>query len=113
MNSKRPLFITALGLAAAVTMAQERPSPPALPRAAPANRHEPPPQAYTDCLGKKAGDAVQHATPEGRVAATCLDSPNGLVARPRQPHDPAAHGTEMHPGGDPMPQAKSKDAGRH
>ncbi len=104
MNAKRRMFITALGLAASVTMAQERPPTPVLPRAAPDNRHEPPAQAYTDCLGKKAGDAVQHATPEGRVAATCLDSPKGLVARPRQPHAP--------PGGDPMPQAKAKDSGR-
>jgi hypothetical protein len=48
-------------------------------------RHEPPPQAYEDCKGKKAGDTVQHATPEGKVAATCVDSPQGLVARPSQP----------------------------
>jgi hypothetical protein len=49
------------------------------------SRHrEPPPQAYEDCKGRKAGDAVQHATPEGKVAATCVDSPQGLVARPKQ-----------------------------
>jgi len=30
----------------------------------------------------KAGDTVQHTTPEGKVAATCEDSPKGLVARP-------------------------------
>ena len=47
--------------------------------------HEPPPLAYTDCQGKKAGDVVQHATREGKVAATCVDSPQGLVARPNQP----------------------------
>ena len=45
---------------------------------------EPPPQAYEDCLGKKSGDTVQHATREGSVVATCVDSPNGLVARPNQ-----------------------------
>lgn len=48
-------------------------------------RPEPPPQAYTDCVGKKAGDAVQHTTPEGKVAATCMESPKGLVARPNRP----------------------------
>ncbi|CAK0759906.1 exported hypothetical protein [Gammaproteobacteria bacterium] len=51
--------------------------------------HGPPPQAYTDCRGKQTGDAVQHMTPEGLVAATCQNSPEGLVARPnnrsRQP----------------------------
>lgn len=44
-----------------------------------------PPQAYQDCNGKKAGDTVQHTTPEGKVSATCVDSPQGLVARPKQP----------------------------
>jgi hypothetical protein len=47
--------------------------------------HEPPPQAYTDCVGKKAGDTVQHTTREGKVPATCEQSPKGLVARPKQP----------------------------
>ena len=46
--------------------------------------HEPPPQAYVDCKGKKAGDAIQHTTREGKVAATCEDSPKGLVARPNK-----------------------------
>jgi hypothetical protein len=49
--------------------------------------HELPLQAYEDCKGKKAGDTVQHTTPEGKVAATCMDSPNGVVARPNQPPD--------------------------
>ena len=49
-------------------------------------KREPPPQAYEDCKGRKAGDTVQHTTREGRVAATCVDSPRGLAARPnRQP----------------------------
>ncbi len=47
--------------------------------------HKPPPQAFEDCKGKKAGDLVQHTTREGKVAATCLNSPDGLVARPNQP----------------------------
>ena len=49
------------------------------------DRHEPPPQAFADCKGKKVGDAIQHTTPEGKVAATCQESPKGLVARPDQP----------------------------
>jgi hypothetical protein len=51
----------------------------------PACVREPPPQAYTDCLGKKAGDTIQHTTREGKVTATCINSPKGLVARPNQP----------------------------
>jgi hypothetical protein len=47
--------------------------------------HEPPSQAYADCQGKKAGDTVLHMTREGKVAATCVESNNGLVARPNQP----------------------------
>ncbi len=47
--------------------------------------HEPPAQAYEDCKGKKSGEAVQHTTREGKVAATCVESPKGLVARPSQP----------------------------
>lgn len=42
----------------------------------------PPSHAYEDCRGKKAGDAVQHMTREGRVSATCENSPDGLIARP-------------------------------
>jgi hypothetical protein len=57
--------------------------PPQHPASATA--HEPPAQAYTDCKGKKAGDAVEHTTREGIVAATCESTPNGLVARPKQP----------------------------
>jgi len=45
----------------------------------------PPQQAYDDCKGKKAGDSVQHMTREGKVAATCMDSPQGFIARPNQP----------------------------
>ena len=49
-------------------------------------RPAPPPQAYEDCQSKKAGDTVQHTTREGKVSATCENTPQGLVARPnRQP----------------------------
>lgn len=51
--------------------------------------HEPPPQAYEDCKGKKEGDAVQITTPrEGKIAATCTKSPKGLFARPERPPRP-------------------------
>ena len=49
-------------------------------------RREPPPQAYQDCIGKKAGDLVQITTPrEGNISATCTTSPKGLFARPEHP----------------------------
>lgn len=50
----------------------------------------PPPSAFADCKGKRAGDSVQHATREGPVAATCVESPDGLVARPERGRDPGA-----------------------
>ncbi|MFO1413885.1 MAG: hypothetical protein U1F10_08260 [Burkholderiales bacterium] len=50
-------------------------------------RRPPPPQAYADCGGKQVGAAVQHTTPEGKVAAVCAESPKGLVARPVVPKE--------------------------
>ncbi len=60
-------------------------------------RHEPPPQAYEDCKGKKEGAVVQITTPrEGKISATCTNSPKGLFARPeRPPHPP--EGKENNP----------------
>lgn len=48
--------------------------------------HTPPPSAFADCKGKKAGVVVQHRIPTGEtIAATCTDSPQGLFARPAHP----------------------------
>lgn len=41
-----------------------------------------PPSAFEDCRGKQAGDIVQHTTREGPVSAVCVQTPEGLVARP-------------------------------
>ncbi len=60
---------------------------------------KPPPHAYEDCKGKKAGDTVQHKTREGMVPAKCMDSPEGLVARPK--HRP------------PPPPPKGEQDGNH
>ena len=79
MKTRLMLLSVAVSLYASVAMAQSpqlRPEPQSVRE---------PPQAYEDCKGKKAGDIVQHTTPEGKVAATCVDSPKGLVARPNQP----------------------------
>ncbi|MGE5505148.1 MAG: hypothetical protein ACM31L_12055 [Actinomycetota bacterium] len=55
----------------------------------------PPPQAFDDCRGKAAGSSVLHTTPDGTVAAACVDTPDGLVARPdRGPAGRAAPGGE-------------------
>jgi hypothetical protein len=45
----------------------------------------PPPQAFADCEGKNEGERVQHATPFGVVAAACVQTPQGLAARPLSP----------------------------
>jgi hypothetical protein len=69
--------------------------------------HEPPPQAYEDCKGKMAGDAVQHTTREGKVTATCVDSPQGLVARPDQP--PSARPDARQLDSPPAQEKQSRD----
>ena len=51
----------------------------------PGRRRRPPPEAFTDCQGKTAGAAVQHQTPRGDVvAAVCVQTPEGLAARPNR-----------------------------
>ena len=92
MKTRHALLGFALaGSCALLAVAQDKPAgkPQAPASQAPASpRHEPPPQAFADCKGKKAGDAIQHSTPEGKVAATCQESTKGLVARPDQPKNP-------------------------
>ncbi len=86
MFDSRTAFVVLLAFFSTSALAQ-----PAAPPSAPASdaasrpRKEPPPNAYSDCKGKKAGDSVQHQTPEGVVAANCVESPKGLVARPVNP----------------------------
>lgn len=62
------------------------PGPPSAPP--PGGERGPPPQAFADCRGHAAGDKVQHTTPEGVVAATCVETPKGLAARPDRPMGP-------------------------
>ena len=92
MKTRHALLGLALtGSCALLAFAQdklaEKPQAPAS-RSDGSARREPPPQAFADCKGKKSGDAIQHTTPEGKVAATCRESPKGLVARPDQPRNP-------------------------
>jgi hypothetical protein len=58
-------------------------------------RRRPPPEAFADCRDKTAGAAVQHTRPDGAVvAATCVQTPEGLAARP----DRGPPGAERGPG---------------
>ncbi|MFN8093480.1 MAG: hypothetical protein U0599_14900 [Vicinamibacteria bacterium] len=113
-NTKR--WVPAAGLALALALgaragsadADERPQtpPPADGRTDAART--PPPAAYEDCRGHVAGDVVSHATREGRVSATCVESPGGLVARPQ----PAGgRGTpSAREAGDPAPRYSIEQA---
>ena len=65
-----------------VTVVAQEQSSPRQSRGEADERGGPPAQAYEDCRGKITGETVQHSTRDGTVAATCVDSPNGLVARP-------------------------------
>ena len=81
--SKRTLgSILIMSICTSFAIAQDK---TALPPQGSAAGHEPPPQAYEDCKGKKSGDVVQHTTREGKVTAICAESPKGLVARPTRP----------------------------
>ena len=83
MKTKLTALVLAMSLMATVAAAQGRESS-IRQQGGPRVGQEPPPQAYADCRGKKVGETVQHTTRDGTVAATCTDSPNGLVARPTQ-----------------------------
>jgi hypothetical protein len=52
-------------------------------------RQGPPPEAYTVCEGKYAGDTAEFVSPHGdTVTGTCLeDDDNRLVLRPDNPPD--------------------------
>lgn len=93
MNTKTLAIITLLTLSAAHVSAQQV-TPPTQGRPEAAGARMPPLQAFEDCKGKKAGDTVQHTTREGKVAATCAESPNGLVARPAHPPAPKPEGSD-------------------
>ena len=58
-------------------------------------RGPPPPEAFEACKGKAAGDRVEFATPEGSVTASCMETPQGLAARP----DRGGRGVAGGPGG--------------
>jgi len=81
MNAKILISIFVMNLCVASAVAEER-TQPTQAQSATTGGHPPPPQAYEDCKGKRAGEAIQHTTREGKVAAVCAESPQGLVARP-------------------------------
>ena len=112
MKTGIKLLALAAFLAASGAMAQDR------QQAVPAGGREPPPQAYADCKGRKAGDTVEHTTREGKVAATCVDSPKGLVARPsrrpgEQPQNQPSQNQryQTQPSQDQAPQAGPPQGG--
>lgn len=77
-------------LAATAAPAWASDGPPRFP-GAPGNgrRHAPPPEAYSACEGKTAGDAVQVTGRRGEIiAATCRELDGRLVAIPD--HRPGA-----------------------
>ena len=84
MKTILPHLMLVFSLCSTVAIAQNMVESPQ-PQRVSSGRNGPPPQAYEDCIGKKSGDSVLHTTREGQEAATCVESPNGLVARPNQP----------------------------
>jgi hypothetical protein len=97
MKTKMTVLSLIVSLCGCIAMAQSAQTRPDTP-----DGHAPPLQAFEDCIGRKAGDTVQHSTPEGKVTAICMNSTNGLAARPnrqagvqpdvRSPQDAPARG---------------------
>ncbi len=83
MKTAALLLALLVSASAWTAAAQERPDARP-PRPDGPGGQGPPPQAYEDCRGKRAGETVQHTTREGVVAATCVETPQGLAARPDQ-----------------------------
>jgi hypothetical protein len=64
---------------------ENRPQGAGPPRGEGGRPPRPPPQAFTDCAALAIGAAVQHHTPQGVVPAHCVQTPEGLAARPDMP----------------------------
>lgn len=78
---KKVLFLSVAALISTSVVAQNgNPKDPSLE-----NSRKPPPQAFQDCVGKGINAKVDHKTPEGMVPATCVETPDGLAARPNNP----------------------------
>ncbi len=66
----------------------------------PGRHHGPPPEAYTACEGKSAGDSAEFVSPRGEtVKGTCELEGDRLVLRPTNQEDRPDH-----------PQRKNSDA---
>lgn len=73
-----------IGLGAEANRPENRPDGEG-PRPGGPRRGPPPPEAFEACKGKGEGDQVQFTTPRGEVAAACVQTPQGLAARPKRP----------------------------
>ena len=62
--------------------------------------HGPPPEAYTACEGKRAGDTAQVETPRGAtISGTCEQEGDHLVLRPDHPPRRRGGGANDQPAG--------------
>ena len=102
MKIIRSVLLAAMLVAPAWPVAAQGSDRNSAPEARRSDRR-PPPGAFEDCRGKASGAAVQHKTPEGVVPAVCMESPDGLVARPLRPRE---RGKEAKPG--PAPGSPSR-----
>ena len=92
-SSRRRLFVQplpgALLLMCGLSVAGAQSSRP--DQEPPLEGRKPPPQAFEACKNKKEGDQVQVTLPDGqKLSASCVNSPQGLFARPTRPPHPRA-----------------------
>ncbi|MFH0781721.1 MAG: hypothetical protein V2B20_07170 [Pseudomonadota bacterium] len=79
------LFLMALAIAGPATADTLPPPPPGMGE----RPNGPPPEAFTACEGKKAGDAVTVTTPRGDlIKAVCEILDSRLVAKPINAQQP-------------------------
>lgn len=76
------IFITLIGILIAVSTFANEPSS----RKSGRRHHGPPPEAYTACEDKSAGDTAEFVSPRGdTVTGTCEADGDRLVLRPDNP----------------------------
>jgi len=82
ITKKVSIVITLLGILIAVNAFGDD-----TPSQKPGRRHQgPPPEAYTACEGKSAGDKAEFVSPHGdTVTGTCEQQGDRLVLRPDNP----------------------------
>lgn len=90
MSIKNTVFIVLLGIFFVIGAFGDA----AFARGSGKRHHGPPPEAFTACEGKSAGDKSEFVSPHGEtVTGTCEERDDRLVLRPDNPPPHRKHGS--------------------